>query len=66
MRRTTITLCGVEVPCVEYSAEELKESHVHEEMTQEEIEDWKVILKANKDVLEEARRIFHSEQKDNT
>ena len=69
MRHTTITLCGVEVPCVEYSAEELKESHVHEEMTQEEIEAWKVILKANKDVLKEARRIFHSErseQEDNT
>ena len=62
MRHTTITLCGVEIPCVQYSAEELKESSVPEEMTQEEIEAWKVILKDNEDVLKEARRTFHSEQ----
>ena len=62
MKHTTITLCGAEVPCVQYSAEELKESNVSEAMTQEEIEAWKVILKDNKDVLKEARRIFHGER----
>ena len=45
MRHTTITLCGIEVPCVQYSAEELKKPDVSEEMTQEEIDAWKAILK---------------------
>ena len=59
MRHTTITLCGVEIPCVQYSAEELKKPDVFEEMTQEEIEAWKAILKDNNDVLKKMRRIFH-------
>ena len=66
MKHTTITLCGVEVPCVEYTKEELKLSAGHNKMTDEEVEFWREVLKANKDVLEEARRIFHSEREDNT
>lgn len=64
MRHTTITLCGVEVPCVQYTKEELKLSAGHDKMTDEEVEFWREVLKANKDVLNEARRIFHSERED--
>lgn len=64
MRHTTVTLCGVEVPCVEYTKEELKLSAGHDKMTDEEIEFWREVLKDNKDVLKEARKIFHRKQEE--